>query len=45
MEGVGDPVVDSPVEIMDVEVEQQGAIMVEQQSTMVDAEEVDGAVE
>jgi hypothetical protein len=29
MEGVGDPVVDSPVETMDMEVEQQRAIMVD----------------
>jgi hypothetical protein len=34
MEGVGDPLVDSLVETMDVEVEQQGAIVVEQQGAM-----------
>ncbi|PNT65350.1 hypothetical protein BRADI_4g41014v3 [Brachypodium distachyon] len=53
MEGVGDPAVHSWVETMDVEVEQQGAMVdaeevhgaVEQQGVMVDAAEVHGAVE
>jgi hypothetical protein len=34
MEGVGDPLVDSLVETMDVEVDQQGAIVVEQEGVL-----------
>jgi hypothetical protein len=40
MEGVEDPVVDSPVETMDVEVEHQGAIVVEQQDARTKLEKI-----